>query len=68
MGHASAANYVAQVSGQGPSPATQADCPVWTPFPGAVVAGPYHQVLGQGCVHPAKVQTLGNQLSAAGRR
>src|SRR5208283_5574898 len=43
IGHASAANYIAQVSGQAPSLATQADCPVWTPFPGAVVAGPYHQ-------------------------
>jgi phosphatidylinositol-3-phosphatase len=67
IGHASAANYIAQVSGQGPSPGTQADCPVWTPFPGAVVAGPYHQILGQGCVYPAAVPTLGNQLSAAGR-
>ena len=30
-------------------------------------AGPYHQVLGEGCVYPAAVPTLGNQLSAAGR-
>jgi hypothetical protein len=37
------------------------------PFPGQVIAGPYHQVLGEGCVYPAAVQTLGNQLSAAGR-
>src|SRR5271157_5420520 len=66
IGHSSAANYIAQVSGQAPSLATQADCPVWTPFPGAVVAGPYHQVLGEGCVYPAQVPTLGNQLSAAG--
>ncbi len=67
IGHSSAANYVAQVSGQGPSLATQADCPLWTPFPGNVIAGPYHQVLGEGCVYPAAVHTLGNQLSAAGR-
>ena len=67
IGHSSAANYVAQVSGQAPSPGTQIDCPVWTPFPGAVVAGPYRQVLGEGCVYPAAVPTLGNQLSAAGR-
>lgn len=32
-----------------------------------LVAGPYHQVLGQGCVYPAAVATLGGQLSAAGR-
>ena len=67
IGHASADNYIAQVSGQAPTLATQADCPLWTPFPGHVVAGPYHQVLGEGCVYPAAVPTLGNQLSAAGR-
>jgi len=67
IGHASADNYIAQVSGQAPTLATQADCPVWIPFPGHVVAGPYHQVLGEGCVYPAAVPTLGSQLSAAGR-
>jgi hypothetical protein len=67
IGHSSAANYVAQVSGQGPNIATQSDCPLWVPFAGQVIAGPYHQVLGEGCVYPAAVQTLGNQLSAAGR-
>ena len=66
IGHASAANYVAEVSGQAPSLGTQADCPVWIPFAGDAVAGPYHQVIGEGCVYPAAVQTLGNQLSAAG--
>ena len=67
IGHSSAANYIAQVSGQAPSLGTQTDCPVWTPFPGQVMAGPYRQVLGEGCVYPAAVPTLGNQLSAAGR-
>ena len=46
---------------------TQSDCPLWVPFAGQIIAGPYHQVLGEGCVYPAAVQTLGNQLSAAGR-
>jgi hypothetical protein len=62
----SAANYIAQISGQAPNLASQSDCPVWTPFPGQAVAGPYHQILGTGCVYPATVQTLGGQLSAAG--
>ena len=66
IGHASADNYIAEISGQAPSLGTQADCPVWIPFPGNAVAGPYHQVLGEGCVYPAQVQTLGNQLSGAG--
>lgn len=67
IGHSSAANYIAQISGQAPNVATQSDCPLWTPFPGQLVAGPYHQVLGEGCVYPAAAQTLGNQLSATGR-
>jgi hypothetical protein len=67
IGHASADNYIAQVSGQAPSLGTQADCPLWVPFPGQAAAGPYHQLLGEGCVYPAAVPTLGNQLSAAGR-
>ena len=73
IGHASADNYIAQVSGQAPDLGTQADCPLWVPrptarsgflSPGHVVAWPYHQVLGEGCVYPAAVPTLGNQLSA----
>jgi phosphatidylinositol-3-phosphatase len=66
IGHNSADNYIAEISGQAPDMATQNDCPVWIPFAGHVVVGPYHQVLGQGCVYPAAVQTLGNQLSSAG--
>ena len=66
IGHSSAANYVAQVSGQAPDLGTQADCPVRTPMPGHIVAGPYRQLLGEGCAYPAAVPTLGNQLSAAG--
>jgi phosphatidylinositol-3-phosphatase len=67
IGHASADNYIAQVSGQAPDLGTQADWPLWIPFPGHVVAGPYHQLPGEGCVYPAAVPTLGTQLSAAGR-
>ena len=39
IGHSSAANYVAQVSGQAPNIATQSDCPLWVPFAGQVIAG-----------------------------
>ncbi|HEX6451961.1 MAG TPA: alkaline phosphatase family protein [Trebonia sp.] len=66
IGHSSAANYIAQVSGQAPALGTQSDCPVWVPFPGDAVAGPYHQVLGEGCIYRPAVQTVGNQMSAAG--
>ena len=67
IGHSSADNYIAQVSGQAPDIATQSTARFWIPFPGQVIAGPYRQVLGEGCVYPAAVPTLGNQLSAAGR-
>ncbi len=67
IGHSSADNYVAEVSGQAPDIATQSDCPLWVPFAGQLIAGPYHQVLGEGCVYPAGVQTLGNQPRLAMR-
>jgi phosphatidylinositol-3-phosphatase len=60
------ANGVALVSGQGPTPQTAADCPLYTDVtPGTV--GSEGQVLGSGCVYPRTTLTLGNQLSADGR-
>jgi hypothetical protein len=66
IGHNSAANYIAQISGQSPNLLTQEDCPVWVPTPNITVR-PYHQVLAPqgGCVFPASIPTLGNQLSDA---
>ena len=68
IGHNSADNYIAQISGQSPNLLTQEDCPVWVPLPNITVP-PYHQVLAPqgGCVFPASIPTLGNQLSAAKR-
>jgi hypothetical protein len=75
VGHVSLDNYVAQVSGQSPNYVTNTDCigptgggaysdvapgtldPNQSSYPG--------QVDGQGCVYPAGVQTIGNQLDAA---
>jgi phosphatidylinositol-3-phosphatase len=76
VGHVSADNYIAQVSGQAPNPSTSSDCvssitslqgsyndvtpgtrdPDQAAYPG--------QVDGQGCVFPAGVKTIGNQLDA----
>ena len=76
-GHVSLDNYVAQVSGQAPNLLTSSDCvssitsltgsyndvtpgtldPNQALYPG--------QVDGQGCVFPASVQTIGNQLDEA---
>ncbi len=71
VGHYSADNYIAQVSGQAPNPATSADCGTYTGF----ALGPAGarrptitrdgQLLGSGCVFPAFVTTIGNQLTQA---
>ena len=70
IGHDSLDNYIAQVSGQAPNPATQADCAAngsayvdmapGTPAPDQR-ADP-GQVVGQGCVYPASVATIASQL------
>ena len=66
-GHNSLDNYIAQVTGQASDPATDNDCPIWTKFtPGTKFEPPYHQLLGNGCVYPNSVLTIGNQLTAKG--
>jgi hypothetical protein len=70
-GHVSLDNYIAEISGQAPTPLTDSDCdlgeyvnvspgtddPNTTAYPG--------QVDGNGCIFPAGVQTIANQLDAA---
>jgi hypothetical protein len=66
IGHSSLPNYIAMVSGQAPNVETQADCPVFNDFVGALT--PLDgQAVGQGCVYPADVLTIGDQLEATGR-
>jgi phosphatidylinositol-3-phosphatase len=66
IGHYSLDNYIAMISGQAPNSATQADCAIFSEFnrnaPGFDANG---QALGEGCVYPADVRTLANQLDAA---
>jgi len=67
VGHLSLGNYLAMISGQAPNPATQADCPFFSDFlPGTPAAG--GQVTGSGCVYPASVPTIADQLEAKGLR
>ena len=65
IGHQSNDNYLAQISGQGPNPQTQLDCPRFSNFiqVGTVPPG---QALGTGCVYPASVTTVANQLADHG--
>jgi hypothetical protein len=66
IGHYSLDNYIAMISGQAPNSATQADCSVYGEFnrntPGLDANG---QALGEGCIYPADVKTLADQLNAA---
>ncbi len=71
-GHVSLDNYIAQVSGQAPTPDTQADCAdngfafadVTPGTPDANQAANPGQVDGQGCVYPTSVPTIAAQLDA----
>jgi hypothetical protein len=65
IGHYSLDNYIAMISGQAPNPATQADCGKFVDFAETGMA-PDGQVIGNGCVYPAHVQTIANQLEARG--
>jgi phospholipase C len=64
--HNSLPNYIAQVSGQGPSKQTQGDCQVYSDFVAGGTVAP-QQAVGDGCVYPSSVQTVADQLQAKGR-
>ncbi len=77
-GHFSLDNYVAMTSGQAPAVDDQNDCPTYKDMQGSVDTNPSDPNFGQmvtagtpyanneGCVYPANVPTLFNQLDAAG--
>ena len=64
--HNSDPNYVAMVSGQAPNPETQADCQPYSDFVGPQNFTGDGQIVGHGCVYPASVNTIANQLEQAG--
>jgi hypothetical protein len=66
IAHDSLPNYIAMVSGQGPNPQTRADCRRFTDFAAAPGLDGDGQAVGSGCVYPARVKTLADQLTAAG--
>jgi phosphatidylinositol-3-phosphatase len=69
IGHASLANYTANASGQAPDSSTSADCEINTEFvprgPNGGMDTTTGQIAGEGCLYPATVQTIFNQLAAA---
>src|SRR5690348_18264559 len=62
-GHFSLDNYIAMISGVSPTVETQSDCPHFDDFveTGTAADG---QPIGKGCVYPAHVRTIANQLAA----
>ena len=65
IGHNSLDNYIAMISGIAPNPETQADCPRYEDFRQTGTA-PDGQPAGEGCIYPARVLTIANQLEARG--
>jgi phospholipase C len=66
IGHLSLGNYIAMISGQPPTPATQRDCRVFTDFSQTAPPDENGVVAGTGCVYPASVKTIADQLEARG--
>ena len=66
IGHASLDNYIALISGQAPNQGTQLDCPMFADFQVSRLGLDAHgQLEGVGCVYPASVKTVADQLDAA---
>lgn len=59
------ANEIALISGQGPNPATAANCPEYKDFAVPTLNATTGQAEGEGCVYPAEAETLPGQLVAA---
>ncbi|MFP3245346.1 MAG: alkaline phosphatase family protein, partial [Paraburkholderia sp.] len=64
-GHVSLDNYIAMLSGQSPTMDTDNDCITYQDF-SLTGMTPDGQAIGTGCVYPASVKTLPDQLTAAG--
>jgi phosphatidylinositol-3-phosphatase len=64
-GHADLPNYIALISGQAGNPQTDFDCQTYADLtPGTVDSE--GQAEGEGCVYPAAVQTIGDELQVNG--
>ncbi|MGH9096329.1 MAG: alkaline phosphatase family protein [Acidimicrobiales bacterium] len=65
-GHLSNDNYISFLSGQAPNPSNQADCGTFANFPASATVTANGQISDSGCVFPASVPTVANQLTASG--
>jgi phosphatidylinositol-3-phosphatase len=60
------ANAIALISGQGPTPQTLQNCPLYSDIAPAGM-GPEGQTLGNGCVYPKTTLTIADELESAGK-
>jgi hypothetical protein len=65
-GHVSLDNYIAMLSGQAATPQTRNDCSIYADYNLTGVT-PDGQAIGTGCVYPASIKTLPDQLNAIGK-
>jgi phosphatidylinositol-3-phosphatase len=63
VAHEGLADGIALLSGQGPTEATAANCPVYEPI-AQPKSGSDGQVLGKGCTYPSSTPTLMSQLTS----
>lgn len=66
IGHNSADNYIAMISGQPPTAASKNDCPDPLQPVADASTGPYELAKSDGCDYPARFRTIGDQLTAHG--
>ena len=65
-GHVSLDNYVSMVSGQAGSTQTTSDCQTYADFSATTFQTDSNgQVLGSGCVYPAEIKTIVDQMNSA---
>src|SRR5271166_2846336 len=65
-GHVSLDNYIAMISGQAASNETRNDCITYADF-NLTGMTPDGQAIGSGCVYPASIHTLPDQLTSVGK-
>jgi hypothetical protein len=66
VGHHSLDNYIAMISGQPPDPQTQGDCGTFSDFVPTAPPDVNGVETGDGCVYPARTQTIADQLEGKG--
>jgi hypothetical protein len=60
------ANGIALISGQGPTKATEQDCPTYLDVQPPTIDTTTGLASGEGCIYPAAVHTLADELAEAG--